>query len=243
MPPGERGEHVRQRRQHEILGRTEPQPSPQRGRGQMLLQMGERLVNDLNERSRRDLVTFAEREVALAQDKVKEAALALSAYRGRQAVYEPDRQASLQLQGVAKIQEELLVTETQLAQLRRVSPSNSQIGALTTKADVLRKAIAAENAKVTGGSGYSARAPDFQKLALEKEFADRQFATTLTALETARSEAQRKQLYLERLVKPNLPDAPVEPRRLRAIFTVLVLALIAWGVVSLLVASIREHTD
>ena len=208
-----------------------------------LLQMGERLVNDLNERSRRDLVTFAEREVALAQDKVKEAALAVSAFRGRQSVYEPDRQAAIQLQGAAKIQEELLATETQLAQLKRVSPANSQIGALNTKADVLRKAIAAENAKVTGGGGFSARAPDFQKLALEKEFADRQLATTLTALETARSEAQRKQLYLERLVKPNLPDAPVEPRRIRAIFTVLVLALIAWGVVSLLVASIREHTD
>jgi capsular polysaccharide transport system permease protein len=35
----------------------------------------------------------------------------------------------------------------------------------------------------------------------------------------------------------------VEPRRLRAIVTVLVLSLIAWGVASLLVASIREHAD
>lgn len=209
----------------------------------LLLQMGERLVNDLNERSRRDLVTFAEREVKLAEDKVKDAALALSAFRGRQAIYEPDRQATLQLQGVAKIQEELLATETQLAQLRRVSPANSQIAALGAKADMLRRAIAAENAKVTGGGGFSARAPDFQKLALEKEFADRQLASTLAALEAARSEAQRKQLYLERLVKPNLPDDAVEPRRIRGIFTVFVLGLIAWGVASLLVASVREHAD
>ena len=68
-------------------------------------------------------------------------------------------------------------------------------------------------------------------------------AGLIAALETARSEAQRQQLYLERLVRPNLPDDAVEPRRLRSIATVLILSLIAWGVVSLLVASIREHTD
>jgi capsular polysaccharide transport system permease protein len=211
---------------------------------EMLLQIGERLVNGLNERSRQDLVRSAEQEVQLAEDKVKSASAALSSYRGRQAVYEPDRQASLQLQGVAKINEELLSTETQLAQLRQLSPSNPQIGALNSKAETLRRAITAENAKVTGGStSFSSRAPDFERLALEKTFADRQLGAVLAALESARSEAVRKQLYLERLVRPNLPDESVEPRRIRSIFTVLVLSLIAWGVVSLLVASIREHTD
>jgi capsular polysaccharide transport system permease protein len=209
----------------------------------MLLQMGERLVNELNERSRRDLVAFAENEVKLAEGKVTNAAVSLSAYRGRQAVYEPDRQAAIQLQGVAKIQEELLATETQIDQMRRLSPNNPQLPSLVSKSETLRRAIANENAKVTGSGSLSARAPDFQRLALEKEFADRQLASAMTALETARSEALRKQLYLERLVHPNLPDASVEPRRLRLIFTVFVLALAAWGVVSLLVASVREHAD
>ena len=78
---------------------------------------------------------------------------------------------------------------------------------------------------------------------LEKGFADRQLGTALAALETARSEAQRKQLYLERIVQPNLPDESVEPRRVRSVFTIFMLGLVAWGVVSLLVASVREHID
>jgi capsular polysaccharide transport system permease protein len=209
----------------------------------LLLQMGERLVNQLNERSRRDLVAFAERVVKVAEDKVTNAALSLSAFRGRQSVYEPDRQAALQLQGVAKIQEELIATETQIDQMRRLSPNNPQLPSLVSKSETLRRAIANENAKVTGSGSLSARAPDFQKLALEKEFADRKLATALATLDTSRSEALRKQLYLERLVRPNLPDASLEPRRLRLIFTVFVLALAAWGGVSLLVASVREHGD
>jgi len=210
----------------------------------LLLQMGERLVNELNERSRQDLIRFAQAEVSLAEDKVKDAALALSAFRSNQSVFEPDRQASIQLQGVAKLQEELIATEGQLAQLRKLSPDNPQIGALENKSAALRVAMARESAKVTGGSGsFSARAPAFERLTLEKGFADRQLGVALTALETARSEAQRKQLYLERIVQPNLPDESVEPRRIRSIFTVFVLGLVAWGVVSLLVASVREHVD
>jgi capsular polysaccharide transport system permease protein len=210
----------------------------------LLLLMGERLVNTLNDRSRLDLIRFAEQEVKVAEDKVKDASLALSSYRGKQAVYEPDRQAAIQLQGVAKIQEELLATEGQLAQLRKLSPGNPQIAALVSKVEMLHKSIDAETAKVTGRSGsLSSHAPDFERLALEKGFAEKQLATALTGLETARSEAQRKQLYLERLVQPNLPDESVEPRRIRAIFTVFVLGIIAWGVLSLLVASIREHSD
>jgi capsular polysaccharide transport system permease protein len=210
----------------------------------LLLQLGEQLINTLNERSRNDLIRFAADEVKLAEERMKDASAKLSVYRGKQSVYEPDRQASIQLQGVAKINEELVSTEAQLAQLRQLSPSNPQIPSLVTKADALRRAAASENAKVAGGAAsFSSRAPDFERLALERTFADRQLGTALAALETARSEAQRKQLYLERLVSPNLPDQAIEPRRIRSIVTVLALSLIAWGVVSLLVASVREHAD
>ncbi|HST01630.1 MAG TPA: capsule biosynthesis protein [Usitatibacter sp.] len=209
-----------------------------------LLQLAEKLVNELNERSRSDLIRFASDEVRVAEDRLKEASAKLSTYRGKQSLYEPDRQASLQLQGVAKINEELLSTEAQIAQLRQLSPNNPQIPALVSKAETLRRGAASENAKVTGGTGsFSSRAPDFERLSLERTFADRQLATALAALETARSDAQRKQLYLERLVLPNLPDDSLEPRRIRSILTVLVISLITWGVVSLLVASVREHAD
>jgi capsular polysaccharide transport system permease protein len=182
--------------------------------------------------------------VKIAEDRAKDAALALSAYRNRQSVFEPDKQATMQLQGVAKIQEDLLATEGQLAQLRRLSPDNPQIPALNTRVETLRKAMESEEAKVTGVRGsFSARAPNFERLALEREFADKQLGSALASLETARNEAQRKQLYLERLVHPNLPDKAMEPRRVRSVLTILFLSLVAWGVVSLLVSAVREHTE
>lgn len=214
------------------------------GINKALLEMSERLVNTLNERSRQDLVRFAEADVKLAADKVRDASLAMMAFRTKQDIYEPDSQAQIQLEGVATIQANLISTEVQLAQLRKLSPSNPQIPGLVTLAATLRKSIASEAAKVTSAKGsVSERAAAFQRVATEVTTADQTLGTAIAELESARSEAARQQLYLERLVQPDFPDNAMEPRRIRSVFTVLVLGLIAWGVLSLILASIREHAD
>jgi capsular polysaccharide transport system permease protein len=210
----------------------------------LLLQMSEDLVNTLNRRSRQDLIHYAEDEVNLATEQATAAAAALFDYRSKREIFAPDQQAAIQLVSVAKIQEELVATEAQLAQLRKLSPKNPQIIGLESRADTLRHAVGTEAAKVTGANGsFSARAPNFERLTIESTFADKQLGAALAGLESARSEAQHQQLYLERLVQPSLPDKAMEPRRVRSMFTVLLLGLIAWGVVSLLLAAIREHSD
>ena len=211
----------------------------------LLLGMGERLVNQLNDRSRSDLINVAQKEVKAAEDRAKDASVALLGFRTKQSVFDPDRQAAMQLQGVAKVQDELLATEAQLAQLRQVSPTNPQIPTLASRAELLRRAIAEQNAKVSGGraSSFTAQSSGYDRLQLEKTFAERQLAAALAALETARDEAQRQQLYLETIVQPNLPDRAIEPRRLRTVAMVFLLGLIVWGVLSLVVSSVREHTE
>lgn len=209
---------------------------------QQLLEMGERLVNNMNLRSRRDLISVAEQEVVLAEARAKDAAAALSTFRADRSVFDPDRQSSIQLQSVARLREELLAAEAQLAQLKRLAPENPQLSTMQTRVEDLRRSLASETAVVAGrGAGLSAKSPVFDRLVLDKAFAERQLAGSLGALDSARSEAARKQLYLERLVQPNRPDRALEPRRLRAIAAVLLTGLIVWGVLSLIVAGIREH--
>ena len=209
-----------------------------------LLEMGERLVNQMNLRSRQDLIEAAEAEVRLAEQRSKAAAAALSSFRADRGVFDPDRQGAIQLQGVARIREELLNAEAQLAQVRQVSPGNPQVATLSMRVEQLKEALGAETARVTGRQGgLTSKSPEFDRLMLEKSFADRQLGAALVALDSARSEASRKQLYLERLVQPSEPDRAVQPRRLRSIATVLLLGLIGWGVASLVLAGVREHIE
>jgi len=227
-----------------VLTVRSPDPKLARDINSSLLGMAERLVNQLNERSRSDLIQVAEQEVKAAEQRTADAALALSGFRNRQSIFEPEKQSMLQLQGIAKLQDELLATQTQLAQVLSLSPSNPQVTTLRNRVEVLQKAIDSENGKIAGSGGsLSSKSMTFERLALEKEFAQKQLTLALSSLESARNEAERKQLYLERLVWPNFPDHPLEPRRLRAILTVIVFSFVVWGLLSLIVASIREHAD
>ena len=211
---------------------------------QKLVEMSEQLVNAMNDRSRHDLVQFAEHDVQVAADKVRESAQLLSQFRDAHQIYEPNAQAGLQLQGVAKLQSELVATTRALAELRTLSPDNPQLAGLAARQSNLKRAIQSEGSKVTSKDGsLSAFAPNYARLALDATFAEKQLATALAGLEGARSDATRKQLYLERLVQPSIPDKAMEPRRMRSIFTVFLVGLMLWGVAGLLLASVKEHAD
>ncbi len=209
-----------------------------------LLELSERLINRMNERAAKDMVQFARSEVDAAAAKAKDAATALAAYRKSNTVFDPDRQSALQLQQVTALQTQLFNAQTQLMQLQAIAPQNPQVSTLKTNIAALEGQIKEASGGVTGGKGsLSEKAAAYTRLQLDSQFADRQLASTMTALENARAEAQRKQLYLERLVQPNAPDVAIEPRRLKRILEVFALGMIVWGVLSLLVAGVREHHD
>jgi capsular polysaccharide transport system permease protein len=211
---------------------------------EQLLQMGESLVNELNERARKDTIEFAQREVAIAEGKSREAAAALSAYRNENAVLDPEKQGAMQLQGLAKLQDELIATTVQITQVKTLSPDNPQLPSLQKRLASIQGAIAAETSKVAGGrASLSEKAAEYERVAMDRVFAEKQLATALSSLEQARADAQRKQLYLERIAQPSLPDLALEPRRARSIFATLFVGMLAWGILGMLIAGVREHRD
>lgn len=209
---------------------------------QSLLDKSEALVNRLNERGRRDLVEFAKSEVATAEQRAKTAALAVSAFRNSRAVVDPEKQATVQLQQIAKLQEELIATKTQLIQLQSVTKDNPQIPVLKRRMKALQAAVGEESERVTGGSASLAnKATEYQRLVLENDFAGKQLGAAMAALEQARNEAQRKQLYLERIVLPSKPDIATEPKRMTVILSIFALCMASWGIFAMLIAGIKEH--
>lgn len=209
-----------------------------------LLRQAERLVNRLNIRAQQDLIHSAQGEVERARDQVAVTSRALAGYRNRAGIVDPEKQAGIQLQMVSKLQDELIAARVQRDQIRALASGSSELGALDARIAGLEKSIAEEIGKVAGqGKTLSSAAVEYQRLQLDSQFADKQLAASLTALEEARLDAQRKQAYVERIVEPSLPDDAQEPHRLRGIFATLAMGLIAWGILSMLLASVRDHVE
>jgi capsular polysaccharide transport system permease protein len=211
---------------------------------QRLLQMSETTVNRLNQRGREDLIRYGLNEVANAKAQAQQSAVALAAFRNRQGVVDPEKQAEVQLQMVSKLQDNLIMARTELAQLQQYAPRNPRIPVVQTQIAAIQSDIDKEMGKVTGNRGSLAQsAVRYQRLLLENELANKQLAASLGSLEQARNEALRKQAYVERIVQPNLPDAPMEPRRLRGILATLALSLVAYGILRMLLAGVKEHAQ
>ena len=209
-----------------------------------LLAMAEATVNRLNVRGRADLVQFASTEVADAKKQAQLSALAVSRFRNASGIIDPEKQAAIQLQMISKLQDQLIATQTRVAELRSYAPRNTQIAALETTAQTLRDEIARATGEVAGNTrSLSAKAAEYQRLTLENQVADKQLAAALASLEEARNEARRKQAYVERIVQPNSPDSALEPHRVRGVLTTFLLGLVAWAILSMLIAGVREHND
>lgn len=208
-----------------------------------LLELAEARVNNLSEDARQDLIRFAATEVAEAQVKESDAAAVLARYRDLKSVMDPEKQSALQLELVAKLQEELIATTALIAQVEKIAKLNPQLPTLRHQARQLEQSIRAETGRVAGADANSlaATAMEYERLSLEKDAAGKILESAITALEEARNEARRKQIYLERIAQPSRPDVAMEPYRLRNVVATALLGLVLWGVLSLLVAAIREH--
>ncbi|OYQ25126.1 hypothetical protein CHU93_14665 [Sandarakinorhabdus cyanobacteriorum] len=207
-----------------------------------LLEGAEALVNRLNQRGQSDLVRYAEGEVEDARIQARNAALALASYRNQSGVLDPERQGTVQLQMVSKLQDELIGARMQLLQLSEAAAQNPQIPLLKIRIAGLRKAIDEQIGQVAGNSkSLSATAVQYQRLQLQREYSDRRLAAALAALQDARNEARRQSAYVERVAQPSLPDAAMEPRRIRGFLATLTVGLVAWGILSMLLAGVREH--
>jgi BexC/CtrB/KpsE family polysaccharide export inner-membrane protein len=209
-----------------------------------LLRQAESLVNRLSERARDDAIRIAAKEVRDAQGNARSAALALSRFRGREGILDPGQEAGIRLQMVSKLQDQLVAARTQLQQLLTFTPQATQIPFLRSRIQSLEREIAEQTGSIAGGqTSLSSAVVKYQQLRLENDLAEKQLAAAFGALEEARAEARRKRAYVERISEPSLPDYAREPRRIRSVLAVFILGLLLWGVLSALVAGVREHQD
>lgn len=210
-----------------------------------LLKMGEVVINRINTNAKNDILVAAENEVKEAQEASRQAAVSLAEYRVSNEVFNPEGQSTLLLQEISKLQDALIQTETQLTQARLLTPDNPQIKAMETRIQSLNKSIKEKSAQVTGAraGSLSNRSVEYQRLQLEKELVDRQLMSAMAAYEQAKNEFNKKQLYLETLAIPSLPDEATKPKRFRNVLSGFVFGLLLWGVLRLFVAGVREHND
>lgn len=210
----------------------------------LILRNAEELVNELNIRARNDLIRFAKEDVEYAQKRADQDSKNLAEYRNENEIVDPDKQSLIQLQVISKMQDELVKARSLLSQIEVSAPENPQIPSLENMIRSIEEEINNELRKTAGkDESLSSQSPEYQRLVAESLFSEKQLASALLALDSAIAEARKQQFYLERIVDPILPDKAMEPKRISSILATFIISLALWGLISLLLGSIREHRD
>lgn len=213
-----------------------------------LLESAEALVNRLSERARNDTLRLAQQEIDIAERRVLESRSAMVRFREQERDLDSagTAQAAVALRG--QLEAALAQARAELTErLQFMRPDNPALQGTRNRIDALERQIASERSRHTDTNSavdngiLSRQLAAYERLMLERQFADQQLASATASLEAARVEAQRQHLYLSRIVQPNLAVYPLYPRKLTSVASIFVGLAIAYGIGWLLIVGMREH--
>lgn len=207
-----------------------------------LLNLSESLVNRLNDRAQSKAIVEARKRVADAENRLRNARLALRTYRNAQSLLDPGKQATGVLEVSNRLVAEQVALRAQMQSIAKVAPQNPAIPALRDRIAAIGTQIAAQNGRAVGtDSGLASKLSEYENRAVEQDFATQALTAASTTLEQARTEAQRQQFYLERVVEPDTPDLALFPKRLKSILVVAAAAACLYFIGWMLIVGILEH--
>ena len=193
---------------------------------QVLMQGAEALLNRLNARSRRDALLIAQEEVEQTRAASNAADAKLTAFRTRTGLSDPVAQAKQVLETIGALTMDKVATATQLDIAMQAAPNSPQIAPLRSRVRALQVQIDEEKASLAGkGATFTPYLEEFERLALQREFAQKTYLAALAGLRSAEMDARRQQSYLEAVVLPDRPDRPAYPWRKTWIAAVLLCGL------------------
>lgn len=203
------------------------------------------LTNELSEQARKDSMSYAEKELALAEARLLEARTDLRLFRKNTNSVDLSASAMAQIELLANLEKELIEIKARIEVLKEsLNEDAPSIKALERKAEALEFQISEKSGglKITGQSNeLSSLLANQEELQTQKTFAETSYASAMASLEASRMEASRNQRYLAIYTHPSLPEYPIYPKRLLySLFAFIGLNLL-WALGTLIALSVQDH--
>ncbi len=214
---------------------------------QRVLASSERLVNDLSTRARRDALRNSERDVGAAERRLTAALAGLRDYRDKEGLIDPHKAADANAALAGRLRDQLVRAGTDLSTMKEYMQDDAPaLKLLEARIDTLKaqqSAIESEatNTAKTNHQALSRVMGSYEELESERHFAETAYQHALEALDRARMNADRQQIYVADFVPPSLPEEALYPRRWRSLGIVFLAAFVIWAIGSLTVRSVRDH--
>lgn len=212
----------------------------------LLVEEGERFMNQIAREIAEAQVTFLSGQVALAHERLALARRNILSFQNSKGMVSPQVAAENIVAIISKLEAQRAEIQTQLASLpAKLVPDHPNILMLKKSLVAVEAQITQENGKLasTSGKALNLTVDEFHRLEMEVNFTQDVYKTALIALERGRVEATRTLKKVSVLQVPTFPEYPLEPRRIYNAVVTLLFTVFIVGIIKLTEQIVRDHVD
>lgn len=206
-----------------------------------------RMINDLSAIAREDTTRYARDELDRALGRLKQARQALTTFRARTQIIDPQADAQGSMSLLTSLQGQLASALIDLDLLRhtarendpRITQGERRVEVIQTRIDEERNRFGSE--QNAGDGNYSKLVGDFEALAVDQEFAEKSYLSALANYDAATAEAQRQSRYLATYIPPTLAEDAEYPQRTLLLLMIAGGLLLSWAITVLIYYSVRDR--
>ncbi len=208
-----------------------------------LLRLSEELVNKLNQRLTADSLRVAREEVERAEGRVNGTQARITAFRERERQLDPGRASAMTVEVIGRLEGQLIQARAEMTEAQTFARGDNQrLVQLRNRVEALTRQVQDErNRLASAATGVTQQVGEFELLSTERELARLQLGAANVAMERAMADAQRQQIFILRLVEPNLAERPLYPKATQSVLYLFICLSVAYGIATLLLAGMREH--
>ena len=205
-------------------------------------------INELSAIARNDATRYAQEDLDLALERLKVSREQLTAFRLANQIVDPNADIQVQMGLLTTLQQQQASALIEFDLLSDSARENDpRLDSARRRLEVIEARIAEERQKFgAGGAGpgeveYATTISDFERLSVDREFAETAYAAAQSAYDGARAEANRQSRYLATYIAPMPAERPEFPQRGLLIVIVAAFSFLTWAIASLIYYSLRDR--
>lgn len=221
-------------------------PEDARAIAQVIYDESTRMINDLSTIAREDATRYAREELGQTVERVKSAREALTAFRVEHQIVDVSADIQGQMGLLNTLQGQLAEALIELDLLRKTArDGDPRMVQAERRIEVIESRIDEERRKFSSGgpgtSSYAATVGEFERLTVDREFAERAYLAARSAYDAAQAEASRQSRYLAAYIRPSLAQRSDYPQRGLIISLVALFSFLIWSILILVYYSLRDR--
>jgi len=206
------------------------------------------LVNALNFTARNDMLKYAEQDLADAVERLKEAREALSHFRSRTQIVDPESDLQGRMGVLASLQQQLAQALIEFDLVSTDSGTDDpRVTSAARRIEVIRDRISqerltfSEEEPLDGTESYPTLLAEYEGLMVDREYSEGAYAASLAALDVARANAARQSRYLASYLKPTIPERAEYPQRSMILGLASLFLVLFWAISSMMFYALRDR--